>query len=494
MSPLHRQGTRLLPRAWHLRRLLCSTPPKVPSKPKPFTNKEDGIIAVTGQALANKIAVEPDSLVARVADRFALPQKFYEYSKNMLTHGEDFLRGDDEFFLFAPGVWHAPLKWRPIPGEGTVSLSRATLTTTESGTAMLRGMYGGSRGEFALLEGSISDLESSPVGAGACGVASLGHWPIALDQHHWLELRVRTGDRAFDLIVQAEGSWEGSTRIWRAHIPDADTFDAMHGRPARSQEQRDSADSADGGDGGDGSSSSGGGGVGKGAYGVLNVSADASDAEIRESYRQLVMQSHPDRPGGGDVETQGSHTVPALTTTACVHSPHCLRLHALCVLQVETFKRVSRAYALIGEPEKRAKYDEVGADLGSDEEDDAGLDDLGPWRHIKVPFTAFRDRNFYDRSDKVSVVYVLLAGEEPGSFALEIGEIKAGRCEKAHLMGANFWGYAACEQGFCECGFYNGMRAEAFDGPIKPVKGKLRKDALKWGYAEHHIDEETGEM
>ena len=54
--------------------------------------------------------------------------------------------------------------------------------------------------------------------------------------------------------------------------------------------------------------------------------------------------------------------------------------------------------------------------------------------------------------------------------------------------------YAACEQGFCECGFYNGMRAEAFDGPIKPVKGKLRKDALKWGYAEHHIDEETGEM
>ena len=65
---------------------------------------------------------------------------------------------------------------------------------------MLRGLYGGSRGEFALLAGSSANLEDSPVGAGACGVASLGHWPVPLDQHHWLELRVRTGNRAFELI------------------------------------------------------------------------------------------------------------------------------------------------------------------------------------------------------------------------------------------------------------------------------------------------------
>ena len=85
---------------------------------------------------------------------------------------------------------------------------------------------------------------------------------------------------------------------------------------------------------------------------------------------------------------------------------------------------------------------------------------------------------------------MLLAGETPGPFALEVGEIKAGRCEKAHLTGADFWGYASCEQGHCECGFYNGMRAEAFDGPIRPGSdGRLRKGALQWGYAEHHLAE-----
>ena len=143
--------------------------------------------------------------------------------------------------------------------------------------------------------------------------------------------------------------------------------------------------------------------------------------------------------------------------------------------------------------ERRARYDEVGADLGEGEDDEMGLDDLGPWREIKVPFTAFRDRTFYDRADQVSVVYLLLAGEEPGPFALEIGEIKAGRCEKAQLTAAGFWGHASCEQGHCECGFYNGLRAEAFDGPIRAgAKGRLRSGALEWGYAEHHFAE--GEM
>ena len=47
--------------------------------------------------------------------------------------------------------------------------------------------------------------------------------------------------------------------------------------------------------------------------------------------------------------------------------------------------------------ERRARYDEVGADLGEGEDDEMGLDDLGPWREIKVPFTAFRDRSFFDR-------------------------------------------------------------------------------------------------
>jgi hypothetical protein len=170
--------------------------------PKPIDNEPFGFIGRTGKTLSDLSKSEPGSLAARVSTRLALPQLLYEYSKNTLTHGEEYLRGDDELPLFVPGVWHSPISWRPIPGPNTVSLSRATLSTTDSGTAMLRGVYGGSRGEFALLAGSSDDLEDSPVGAGACGVASLGHWPIPLDQHHWLELRVRTGGRAFELIVQ----------------------------------------------------------------------------------------------------------------------------------------------------------------------------------------------------------------------------------------------------------------------------------------------------
>ena len=96
---------------------------------------------------------------------------------------------------------------------------------------------------------------------------------------------------------------------------------------------------------------------------------------------------------------------------------------------------------------------------------------------------------------QISVVYVLLAGEAPGPFALEIGEIKAGRCEKGHLLAAGISGYVSCEQGHCDCGFYNGMRAEAFDGPIKPgPDGRLRKGALQRGYAEHHLIERENQL
>jgi curved DNA-binding protein CbpA len=52
--------------------------------------------------------------------------------------------------------------------------------------------------------------------------------------------------------------------------------------------------------------------VGRGAYGILGVAADASDAEIRDSYHTLVKKLHPDVVGGNE----------------------------------EQFKRVSRAYGL----------------------------------------------------------------------------------------------------------------------------------------------------
>ena len=105
-----------------------------------------------------------------------------------------------------------------------------------------------------------------------------------------------------------------------------------------------------------------------------------------------------------------------------------------------------------------------------------------------MPFTAFRDRKLYSFFHEIDHVCILLAGEEPGPFAIEIGEVKAGRCEWAQSDGAGTTGYVSCEQGHCECGYYNGLRAEAFNGPLElQANGRIKPGALEWGYAEHHL-------
>ena len=64
-------------------------------------------------------------------------------------------------------------------------------------------------------------------------------------------------------------------------------------------------------------------------YQTLGVSRDASDADIKAAYRRLAMQYHPDRnPGDREAEEQ--------------------------------FKRISEAYALLRDPEKRAWVDRGG--------------------------------------------------------------------------------------------------------------------------------------
>jgi hypothetical protein len=399
-----------------------------------------------------KAASKPDSLAQRISDRFAVPQLYHYFRNNALTHPdgiEQFLVGDDELPLFVPGVWHAPLKWRPIPGPNTRSLSRATLVSTEAGTALLRGVYGGARGELSLLSGESSETEKSPVGAGACGLASTGHWDIDLAQHHWVELKLRTDERPYELVLQSDGAWEGSERIWRADIP--------LGLPRQPR-----------------ASAHGGGG----AYGLLGIERNASTDEVRGAYRALAKELHPDRPGG-DAEA-----FKALSKAyASAATRHFLRLRAEL-----TPGSVRVRYAVLSDEERRARYDEV----GPEDEDEAELEDLGEWRSIKVPFTAFRDRSFYDRFDQLSTVYVLLQGESPGPFAFELGEVKGGRCPKGHSDGAGQFGFASCEQGHCECGYYNGLRVEAFDGPLTDedrVDGVIREGALEWGHAEHHLKE-----
>src|SRR5882762_8405083 len=64
-------------------------------------------------------------------------------------------------------------------------------------------------------------------------------------------------------------------------------------------------------------------------YEVLSVSRDASDQELKTSYRKLAMQYHPDRnPDNPAAE--------------------------------DKFKECSEAYQILSDPEKRAAYDRYG--------------------------------------------------------------------------------------------------------------------------------------
>jgi curved DNA-binding protein len=58
-------------------------------------------------------------------------------------------------------------------------------------------------------------------------------------------------------------------------------------------------------------------------YETLNVSRDASQDEIKKSYRKLVKQHHPDKTGGDDTQ----------------------------------FKKISEAYEVLGDPERRRHHD-----------------------------------------------------------------------------------------------------------------------------------------
>ncbi len=69
-------------------------------------------------------------------------------------------------------------------------------------------------------------------------------------------------------------------------------------------------------------------------YQILGVPRDASQAEIKKVYRQLVRQYHPDtNRDNPDAE--------------------------------EKFKKINAAYSVLGDPEKRARYDQFGTTDGS---------------------------------------------------------------------------------------------------------------------------------
>src|SRR5580692_5714224 len=66
-------------------------------------------------------------------------------------------------------------------------------------------------------------------------------------------------------------------------------------------------------------------------YKTLGVDRKASDADIKSAYRKLARKFHPDvNPNNKEAETR--------------------------------FKQINEAYQVVSDPEKRKKYDELGAD------------------------------------------------------------------------------------------------------------------------------------
>ena len=65
-------------------------------------------------------------------------------------------------------------------------------------------------------------------------------------------------------------------------------------------------------------------------YRVLGITPDAAEKEIKAAYRRLAKKYHPDtHPGDAECETR--------------------------------FREINEAYGILGDPEKRTKYDEAAA-------------------------------------------------------------------------------------------------------------------------------------
>ena len=95
-------------------------------------------------------------------------------------------------------------------------------------------------------------------------------------------------------------------------------------------------------------------------YDILNVSSDASEADIKKSFRKLALKWHPDKCSDPEAESK--------------------------------FKEITSAYSILSDPEKRKQYDEYGED--SNGRHDMSQDDLSKmFEHMGFSFGNTKKKN-----------------------------------------------------------------------------------------------------
>ena len=126
-------------------------------------------------------------------------------------------------------------------------------------------------------------------------------------------------------------------------------------------------------------------------YEVLGVSRNATEAELKKSYRQLARKYHPDvNPGDKGAE--------------------------------EKFKEISEAYAVLSDPEQRKKYDIMGHEA------------FGPGFD---PFEGFRTgaRGFGDFEDVLRGIFGEAAGLPVGAASVTSSAISLAAPASSPLRG-----------------------------------------------------------
>jgi curved DNA-binding protein len=142
-------------------------------------------------------------------------------------------------------------------------------------------------------------------------------------------------------------------------------------------------------------------------YQTLGVARTASEAEIKKAYRKLAMKFHPDRnPGNRQAE--------------------------------EKFKAINEAYEVLSDPQKRARYDQLGSAYQNWQQSGGPGDfDYSPFRGSR-PQGGTRTE-YSDLSDLFSEFFQSIFGDIPvqqsGTFSRGGGRVRTGgaRTQRSEL-------------------------------------------------------------